>query len=511
MTDARPNEVDPGVEPSALEPTDEPAGEKEEDFAAMLDEHLPTASRELREGTMVSGTVVKLAEDAVFVDIGGKSEGMIDSAELRDADGALTVKIGDVVEATVVGTLGDGGMVRLSRSLASATRDREAVMAAYRNGLPVKGRVTGRNKGGYDVRVAGMRGFVPMSQMDIVRIDDPDVHLDKEYEFRIMEVKDNGRDIVLSRSALLREEQEKKARALRESLKEGDVVTGTVRTIRDYGAFVDIGGMDGLLHVSEMSWGRTSHPRDVVTEGQKVTVKVIKFDREADRLSLSMKQVQGDPWDTAEQVFQEGGIYTGKVTRLQSFGAFVELEPGIEGLLHVSNMVWDRRVQHPREVVEVGQEVTVQVLNIDTAKRRIGLGMKQVAGDPWEDVETRYPAGTRVDGTVEKVMPFGVFVTVEPGVTGLIPNSEMATPRGSDHARQFPVGQPIQAVVIDVNPADRRLTLSRKSLVEADSDAEFERYRATQRQRRSKPADSGFGTFGSALGDVLAKARERAK
>ncbi len=512
VTDARSSEVDPAGVPSAPETGEALAGDME-DFAAMLDESLATASQQqVREGTIVSGKVVKLGQDAVFVDIGGKSEGVIDISELLGEDGTLTVGVGDDVEATVVGSLGDGGAVRLSRSLARSTRDREMVLNAYRNGLPIKCKVSGRNKGGYEVRVAGMRGFVPMSQMDIVRTDDPDKYLNEEFEFRIMEVKDNGRDIVLSRTVLLREAQEEKAKHLRETLKVGDVLTGTVRTIRDYGAFVDIGGMDGLLHVSEMSWGRTTHPRDVVTEGQTVTVKVIKFDREADRLSLSMKELEGDPWDDVEAHFAEGGVHTGKVTRLQPFGAFVELKPGLEGLLHISNMVWDRRVQHPGEVVDIGQEVTVQILGIDTAKRRIALGMKQLAGDPWEGVGERYRPGNHIEGTVEKVMPFGVFVTVEPGVTALIPNSEMGTARGTDHSKQFQPGQPIEAVVLDVNPGEKRLTLSRKELLDSEGRAEFDRYRASRKQRRSATVESGsLGTFGSALGDVLAKARERTK
>ena len=511
MTDARSSDVDRAGVPPAPD-ADGGLADDNEDFSAMLEASWPAASQHVREGTTVSGKVVKLGEDAVFVDLGGKSEGVIDISELRDEDGNLTVGVGDDVEATVVGTSGEGGTIRLSRSLSRATRDREMVYNAYRNGLPVRGKVSGKNKGGFEVGIAGMRGFVPMSQMDIVRIDDPDKYINQEFDFRIMEIKDNGRDVVLSRSALLREEAEKKARKLRETLQVGDVVTGTVRTIRDYGVFVDIGGMDGLLHISEMSWGRTSHPRDVVTEGQTVTVKVIKFDRESDRLSLSMKELEGDPWDTVEQDFSEKGVYTGRVTRLQPFGAFVELKPGLEGLLHVSNMVWDRRVQHPREVVDVGQEVTVQVLSIDTEKRRIGLGMKQLAGDPWDGVDARFPAGTRIEGTVEKVMPFGIFVTVEPGVTGLIPNSEMGTARGTDHSKQFKPGQPIEAEVLEVNPADRRLTLSRKKVLDLDGKNEFERYRSSRRQRSVSPGDTGsFGTLGSALGDVLAKARERAK
>ncbi len=509
MTDARSSDVD-----RAGVPTTPAAGETfaddTEDFGALLDQSWASGSRQVREGAIVSGRVVKLGEDAVFVDIGGKSEGIIDIAELRDEDGNLTVGVGDDVEATVVSTQADGGTVRLSRKLARTTRDREMVYNAFRNKLPIRGKVSGRNKGGFEVQVAGMRGFVPMSQMDLSRIEDPDAYLNKEFDFHIMEIKDNGRDVVLSRTAYLREEAEKKAQKLRESLKVGDVITGTVRSIRDYGAFVDVGGMDGLLHVSEMSWGRTSHPRDVVTEGQKVTVKVIKFDREANRLGLSMKELEGDPWDTVEQEFSEGGVYTGKVTRLQSFGAFVELKPGLEGLLHVSNMTWDRRVQHPRELVDVGQEVTVQVLSIDPAKRRIGLGMKQLGDDPWDGVETRFPVGTRVEGSVERVKPFGVFVQVAPGVTGLIPNSEMATARGTDHSKQFKPGQPIEAVVIDVNPAEHRLTLSRKRLQSLEGEKAYDRYRA--REDRITAGDTGsFGTFGSALGDVLAKARERAK
>ncbi|MFM7202849.1 MAG: S1 RNA-binding domain-containing protein [Myxococcota bacterium] len=481
-----------------------------EDFAALLEESFKQQSPQRQEGEVARGRVVKISGESAFIDLGGKAEGIMDVHEFKDPDGKVILEVGDMVEATIVGSVGDEGALRLSKSLGKGPRARELardmIQEAYANRLSVEGKVVSRNKGGYEVTVLGQRCFVPLSQMDRHRSPDPDVHVGQTYKFRISELREGGRNIVLSRAQLQKEEAEARAQVLRETLKEGDVLTGKVRSIQSFGAFVDLGGLDGLLPISELSHTRVKTVQEVLSEGETVSVQVLKFDKTTSKLTLSLKALASNPWDDAGTRFVENGIYRGKVMRLEAFGAFIELQPGLEGLLHISDMAWEKRVRHPRDVVSEGDEVSVQLLSVDRERRRLSLGMKQVGGDPWEGVLDRFPTGKVVEGTVEKVAPFGVFLTLDVGVTGLIPNSELATPRGADHGSQFPVGQVVSVQVLECNPVDRRITLSRKAMNEAVERLDYDLYKAAK-GRETQKNTGNMGTLGTGFGNLLAQVK----
>lgn len=481
-----------------------------EDFASMLEESFKQQSPQRQEGEVVRGRVVKISGESAFVDLGGKAEGIIDVHEFKDPDGQVILTVGDTVEATVVGSVGDEGALRLSKSLGKGPRARELarelIQDAFSNRLAVEGKVVSRNKGGYEVTVLGQRCFVPLSQMDRHRTPDPDVHVGQTYKFRISELREGGRNIVLSRAQLQKEEAEARAQVLRETLKEGDVLTGKVRSIQTFGAFVDLGGLDGLLPISELSHTRVKTVNEVVAEGETVSVQIIKFDKTTSKLTLSLKSLASNPWDEVGTRFVENGIYRGKVMRLEPFGAFIELQPGLEGLLHISDMAWEKRVRHPKDVVNEGDEVSVQLLSVDRERRRLSLGMKQVGGDPWEGVLDRFPIGKVVEGTVEKVAPFGVFLTLDVGVTGLVPNSELATPRGADHGAQFPVGQVVQVQVLECNPVDRRITLSRKAMHDAVERMDYDLYKVAK-GRETQKNSGNLGTLGSGFGGLLSQVK----
>jgi small subunit ribosomal protein S1 len=442
-------------------------------------------------GEMVSGTIVSIGSDFAFIDLGSKSEGVISLEEIREEDGSLP-PVGTAVEACVLSS-GPDGLI-LSKRLAKGIRDREFLQEAARNRIPVEGRVVARNKGGFDVDVAGLRAFCPVGQIELRFCEDPDVHLNKKYAFLITKYDDSGRrpDVVVSRKELLAAEVEKQAAELRSTLKEGDVLPGTVRTIKDFGAFVDLGGLEGLLHVSELSHQHVDDPREVLKEGEEIHVQVLSIEP-GDRIALSLKRLEADPWDDAMLSFPEGSRALGKVVRLQPFGAFVELAPGVDGLIHVSNLNTPERVGHPREVLKEGQEVEVEVLSVDPQSRRIGLARVPSDGE-YGSVPV---VGAVVEGKVDKVVNFGVFVTLGPGRKGLVPNAEMGTSKGADHRKQFPPGTPMKVRVLEVTDNGRKIRLSRKEAQAAQERAEFEDYV----QQDTKDSSKGFGT----LGDLLKK------
>ena len=455
----------------------------EEDFESLLEASYK-APTQLERGDRVDGVVISIGDEVVLVDLGGKSTGIIDRMELVGEDGELEVKVGDTVEATFLGMDRHQGGMKLSRRLGGVHKGLEALTSAYEARLPVEGTVTARNKGGFDVMVAGQRAFCPISQIEAGFTEDADSHVGNAYSFLVTELAEGGRRIVVSRAALLKQERAERKGELKAHLREGDVVDGTVSNIRDFGAFVDIGGIEGLIHISELSWSRVEKADEVVKIGDKVRVKILGLDWKRDRISLSVKQAQEDPWTLVGDTFVMGERYPGTVVRLSDYGAFVELSPGLDGLLHVSDMTWDRRVRKASDELSVGQRIEVQILNIDHERKRISLGLKQLGEDPWDGVADRYTVGKEIEGTVEKVAQFGLFVSLEPGVTALIPNSEMDTPRGSDHRKDFPVGSTVKAAVLEVDADGRRLTLSRKALAGAAERADFQAY--TQREDRGR-------------------------
>lgn len=466
--------------------------EEEDEFARLFAEAGGgAAGPQLNKGDMVSGRIISITSENVFVDLGGKAEGSIDAAELMDED----IAVGQSIDAIVVG-FNDG--IRLSRTLAGASRDAEAIEDAFAAGLPVEGRIESRNKGGFDIKFGNTRAFMPVSHLALESVpeEDFDNWIGKSFRFLIIEHDAQKRRIVASRTALLRREREENAAKLWEELKVGYKARGRVSSVQDYGAFVDIGGVDGLLHVREMSWTRVAHPSDMVKPGDELDVTVIEVDLARKRIGLSMKSDDGDPWLRMGTDVRIGDTVEGPVTRLMNFGLFVEVLPGVEGLVHVSEITHLQRVRHPRDIVREGENVTVTVLDIDHVNRRISLSMKQVEGDPWEKAAEDFSVGTRISGTVERVAPFGVFIQVAPGVTALLPGSETEQKGQGDLGRFFKPGDVIEAVVLSIDVENRRMSLSTRS----DGDVEEKAAVASYKKAQSKGA--GLGTFADLFKDV---------
>ncbi len=477
-----------GRKPAAASEDDVEARERAEFLAAMEKEFEVEHSR---RGEMVTGTILSIGQEFAFVDLGGKSEGILSLEELRLEDGTLP-KPGDKVEACVISTGADG--VILSKRLAKGIRSRELLAEAAQSKIPVEGRVESRNKGGFDVVVGGVRGFCPISQIELYFCENPDVHVGKTYPFLITKYDDSGRtpDMVVTRKALLQAEAEKKKEELRRSLREGDIVPGVVRSIRDFGAFVDLGGLEGLLHVSELSHTRIEDPHEVLKEGEEIHVQVLSIEQGGQRISLSLKRLESDPWDDVMVSFPVGSKVRGKVVRLEAFGAFVELTPGVDGLVHISHFNMPERVSHPRNVLQIGQEMLVEVLSVDPEQRRVGLSRVPSEGE-FGEVPV---VGAILEGKVESIAPFGVFVTLGRGRKGLVPNSEMGTAKGVDHRKDFAPGTPMKVQVLEVAENGRRIRLSRKSAIENQERAEYQEYVGKD---EGEVKETKFGTFGDLL------------
>jgi small subunit ribosomal protein S1 len=465
-------------------------------FAELLEQQGTPQAFEV--GQVVSGRVLQIGHDDVFVDVHGKGEAQIARSELVDETGALTVAVGDTVEATVVQAQGE---LRLSRRLLAGAHAREMLRAAAESGIPVQAKVAGVVKGGFEVTVAGLRAFCPLSQMDAHRIEDQSAYLNNVYDFRVTELGDDGRRIVLSRRRLLEEEARRKGEETRSRVVPGVVLTGHVASLTAFGAFVDLGGITGLVHVSELSHQRIERPVDFLQPGQEVTVKVLKIDPQTGKIALSMKELEGDPWSTAAERIHPRQVIDGRIARVTEFGAFVELLPGIDGLVHVSELPHGS-LAALREAAKSRALLSVLVLEVDTKKRRISLALAPSGAAAGDVVEgARIAVGNVVTGKVESIQPFGVTLRLGPGQTGLIPNSEMGTPRGTDHAKEFPPGTEIAAEVLSVEQGGRRVRLSRQRAIVREERAEVERHgRSTQ--------NTSLSTFGV----LVAKAkRERGR
>ena len=464
---------------------------EEEEFARLFGENVgPTAGPWLQRGDMAKGRIVRMGPENTFINLGGKAEGVIDTRELE----ALGLKVGDMLEAMVISTTGE---VRLSRTLAASSHDQQAIADAHEMGMPIEGRIEGRNKGGFDVKIGSQTAFLPVSHLDIRSVEDLDAWIGQTHRFKIIERDPAGRRLVVSRAQLLRDEREAQAEKLWDQLAVGQTLQGTVTSIHDYGCFVDVGGADGLVHIREMRWGRVEHPSELVTVGQEITVTVQELDRTKKRIGLSMKSADGDPWRRMGTDITVGDTLEGTVTRTEKYGAFVELLPGLEGLVHVSEMTWLRHVRHASEVVAEGQRLKVVVLDIDHVGKRVSLSMRQLEADPWSGATERYAVGSSVTGTVARTAQFGIFVDLEPGLTALLPASETNLPRGTDLSRQFRPGQTVTASVISVDELDKRMSLSLRAAEEAEAQRNVTEY------QRSRPAaDRSFGTFADLLKHV---------
>jgi small subunit ribosomal protein S1 len=448
------------------------------EFERALQESL--GAKEARVGAVITGTIAAIHGDVVLVDISGKSEAMLNRDELDE------LGTGDPVEVVVVSS---GDQVQVSRRLALERRLTEQLGVAAESGEPVEGKVVGRRKGGFDINISGIRGFCPLSQIDDMRSEDVDRHLGETYSFRILEYDPEDRKLVVSRAVLLREAKAKQREHAWATLKEGAVVDGTVRSLTDFGAFVDLGGVDGLVHVTELSHRRIAHPRDVLKEGETVPVKVLDLDQEKNRISLSIKQLEKDPWEDVEEKFPVRGPFEGTVVRKTGFGAFVELEPGLDGLLHVSQLPPGMELDDPD--LEVGQGVNGWIREVDTENHRVGLTLRRLPDhDPWERIEMRYSEGKVVEAVVENGADFGVFVELEPGVSALVPAGELGFGREIDPRTALAPGATITAKVMSVDEERRRISLSIRS---HKRDLERQEYQQHMDTGSDQPAMTGFG------------------
>jgi len=474
--------------------------EQEENFAAMLDQC--SMGERLYPGQKVRAKVVSVSGDLVYIDLGGKSEGAVDLAEFIDKDGVTSVCEGDEIEAFFVNV--QDGLMKLTTLVGGYSAvTLNSIRDAYEAGIPVNGDVKSEIKGGFEVSVGGVRCFCPFSQIDLKGGREGSVYLSRTFPFKVLEYREEGKKIVLSRRVLLEQEKEAKVEKLKESLAVGMDVTTEVKSIQKFGVFVDMGGIDGLIPVSEVSWDRSVNASDVLSIGQNITARIISLDWEKNRLALSLKAMQPDPWASAAEKYPADSRVSGSIVRLSPFGAFVRLEPGIDGLIHISNLGAGRRINHPREVVEAGQWVEVYVLSVDQQSRKISLSMQPKV----ELAKIVLPAvGEILDGIVEKVMPYGIFLKMNNGLTGLIPNLEMGTPSGTDHRRMFPPGTEMQVAVIEVDSVNNKVRLSRKSVLEKAAQDEFNQYK-----KSVKNSTESSGSLGS-LGDILkAKLEEKKK
>jgi small subunit ribosomal protein S1 len=473
--------------------------EETEDFATLFAESLKHEEkrREVVAGEFVRGTVVSFDAENLFVDIGAKSEAVLDIQEMKNEQGELVVAEGSPLEAYVV-EVGEDGSIRLSHSLARRAQSRQLIFEAARSGVPIEGRVEEAVKGGFRVALGeGMRAFCPISQIDLTFTEDPQKHVGQTYRFVVTQVKERGGDVVVSRKRLLEAEREEQAKKTRELLEPGVRLTGTVRSLKPYGAFLDVGGVEGLLHVSEISHARVSKPEDFLEVGQQVEVVVKEYSAEKGRLSLTRKPLEADPWDRVGEEFVEGGTYSGTVVRLADFGAFVELSPGLEGLLHVSELGAGRRIRHPSEAVSAGDTLRVRIQSIDAERGRISLA--QVLGEEADKLPALAP-GAVYTGIVDGHAAFGVFVILPGGLgRGLLPREESGLERGADLTRELPLGASVEVQVLEVGQKEGkpRIRLSRRSLEEAKSRAEIESYQASQ--KRSQPASPPLGRLGELL------------
>ncbi|MCL4814649.1 MAG: 30S ribosomal protein S1 [Vicinamibacteraceae bacterium] len=434
-----------------------------QEYARLLEAY-DSSFRTIAEGEVVKGTVLRVTASTVVVDVGFKSEGIIPLTEFLDEKGEVTVHPGDLVDVLLERTEDRDGHVVLSREKAEKMKIWDEVERAFLEKKVVIGRVIERIKGGLAVDI-GVRAFLPGSQIDVRPVRNLDALRGQELRMRVIKVNKKRGNIVLSRKVLLEEENAEKKKLTLDTLAEGKVLRGVVKNITDYGAFIDLGGIDGLLHITDMSWGRVSHPSELFKVNDEIDVIVLKYDAATERVSLGHKQLTQDPWSDVVERYPVTARVSGKVVSLTDYGAFIELEPGVEGLIHVSEMSWSKRVKHPSKLLNVGDAVEAMVLGVDPANRRISLGLKQVAANPWEELTDRYPVGTRIKGKVRNLTEFGAFVEVEEGIDGLIHISDMSWSKRLKHPSEvLKKGDTVEAMVLNIDAENQRLSLGLKQL-----------------------------------------------
>lgn len=477
-------------------PTSEPAANNStnavENFDALLDAY-QEQSTTVEVGQTVTGTVLQIRDQIVVIDIGYKTEGVIPAEELRGS--MVEVKVGDHIPVVIKQLDGAEGYVKLSYAEALRKRSWDIIEEAASSGAPVKGIVTDKVKGGLRVSLGGVEAFLPASQIDIHQVRNLDAWKGRDVEVRIIKVNKKQNNIVVSRRVILEEEQSRRRAEVLAGLEEGYVVEGRVKSLTDYGAFVDIGGVDGLLHITDMSWKRVKHPRELLKPGDMIQVKVLKLDRELGRINLGYKQLTPDPWDTMAERYTVGSRVKGAVARVANYGAFVEIEDGVEGLVHVSEMSWDKRLKHPSKYVKVGQECVTEVIGLDTPNRRLSLSLRQLEPDPWQLFAETHSPGTRVRGRVRGLTDFGAFVEIEKGIEGLVHVSDISRRRVKNPAEVLKKGQEVEAVILHIDLANRKLSLSLKELEPDPWQQFFDTHRAGDLVNGKIARFASFGAF----------------
>ena len=434
-----------------------------ESFAQLFEESL--ASQRIRPGQILTGRVIEVTPDVVVVSAGLKSEAVIPTAQFKNERGEIEVKVGDDVEVALDSVEDGSGETRLSREKAKRARTWERLETAFEKGEVVSGLINGRVKGGFTVEIDFVRAFLPGSLVDVRPVRDPSYLEGKTLEFKVIKLDQKRNNVVVSRRAVVEQEYSAERSELLEKLQEGAVIKGVVKNLTDYGAFVDLGGIDGLLHITDMAWKRVKHPSEVVNVGDEIDVRILKFDRERQRVSLGLKQLGADPWQNIARRYPSGTRLFGKVTNIADYGCFVEIEEGVEGLVHVSEMDWTNKNVNPSKVVHIGEEVEVMVLDIDEERRRISLGIKQCKPNPWREFADNYNRGDRVSGQIRSITDFGLFIGLPGGIDGLVHLSDLSWDvAGEEAVRQYQKGQTVEAIVVAIDPERERISLSVKQL-----------------------------------------------
>jgi small subunit ribosomal protein S1 len=489
-----------GTETSQREPFRKPEHEggtqargasEGKNFMELYEESL----RSIQEGGLVRGTIVHVDKEFVLVDIGYKSEGQIPIGEFIDAGGNVTARVGDPVDVLLERREDDEGIIILSKEKAAKIRIWDEIREIYEKGGTIRGKIIARVKGGMSVDI-GLPAFLPGSQINLKPIKDFDSHIGSIQEFKILKYNKRRSNIVLSRRAILEAERAAMRDKTLQHLQVGAVMEGTVKNITEYGLFIDLGGIDGLLHITDMSWGRVGHPSELYRVGDKISIKVLNFDANSGRVSLGLKQLKPDPWLQANERYTVGSKIKGRVVSLADYGAFVEIEEGIEGLVHVSEMSWTRKVRHPSQIVKVGDEIEAMVMNIDTANKRISLGLKQIEPNPWDVIGERYPVGTTIEGRIKNITDFGIFIGIDEGIDGLVHISDISWTKRIKHPSElYKKGQTVQAVVLNIDKENERFSLGIKQLATDPWDEVPSKYKPGTRVTGTVTNVTDFGVF----------------
>ena len=493
-TENEPQNEELKADQSLTGPSEDSSRDPGDSMESVMDMYEESFKR-FAEGEVVTGRVISIDKDQVLVDIGYKSEGQVRIQEFLDESGNVTAKIGDTIEVMVEWWDDEDERVLLSKDKAANIKVWEAIKKSYDEEGTVKGMITNRVKGGFSVDI-GVPAFLPGSQADLRPIRNLDDMVGKEFDFKILKYNRKRSNIVLSRRALLEKELEEKRSTTLATIHEGKVVEGAVKNITEYGVFVDLGGVDGLLHITDISWGRVKHPSELFSIGDPVTVKILNLDLENERVSLGMKQLNEDPWATAAEKYAVSSRVTGRVVSLTDYGAFIELEEGIEGLIHVSEMSWTRKIRHPSKVVSVGEKVEAVVLDIKPESRRISLGMKQVVPNPWDVISEKYPIGTTIEGKIKNITDFGLFIGIDEGIDGLVHISDISWTKRIKHPSElFKKGDVVQAIVLDIEKEHERFSLGIKQLQDDPWASVAERYEVGKEITGTVTNLTDFGIF----------------